>query len=320
MAGGCASPQNVLDPRGPAAARIESLWWAFFVMGVVVSVVVAALLVFASVQGHRRARSGHGRELDGRALVWIGGGVITPLVIFGFSIYSYRVSAEVYPPVEDEPGALTVEVTGHQYWWEVRYPEQGIITANEVRIPVGRPVHFRVTGRDVIHSFWVPQLQGKIDMIPGQETRLRVVADEPGQYRGQCAEFCGASHALMALWIFALPEEEFAAWTARRQATAPEPPDPLVRQGREVFIAAECHLCHASRGIAPPEELGQPGPDLTDLATRSTLAAGTLPNTRGSLAGWIADPQRIKPDARMPPSRLPPEQMRALLAYLESLR
>ncbi|MBW3554626.1 MAG: cytochrome c oxidase subunit II [Gemmatimonadetes bacterium] len=319
-AASCSSPQNVLDPHGPAAMRIEELWWVLFVMGVTVSIVVAALLLLAIRRGRQRERGTQGREINGHYLVSIGAGLITPAVIFALAIYSYVIGAGVYPPVDEDAGALTVEVTGHQFWWEVRYPQYDLVSANEVVIPVGRRVRFLVTSRDVIHSFWVPQLQGKIDMIPGHTTRQWLQADEPGRYRGQCAEFCGASHALMALWVFAVPEEEFGAWLDARRQPALEPADPDVREGRAVFVAAECHLCHATRGVARPEALGDAGPDLTHLATRETLAAGTLPNTRGNLTAWISDPERIKPGARMPPTVFPPDQLRALLDYLQSLR
>lgn len=320
MVTACASPQNALDPQGPSAARVEDLWWVFFVMGVGVSVVVSLLLLLAIRRSRQREQGRDSKEINGTALVWIGAGVLTPIILFALLIYSYRIGTEVYPPVDDDSETLTVEVVGHQYWWEVRYPQHGLVSANEVYIPAGRRVRFLVTGRDVIHSFWVPQLQGKIDMIPGHTTRLWVQADEPGRFRGQCAEYCGVSHALMALWVIAVPEDEFTAWLERSRQVQPEPDDEEVRHGREVFFAAGCDMCHATRGAPLPPELEGAGPDLTHLASRSTLAAGTLPNTRGSLAGWIADPKGIKPDARMPPTHLPSEQLRALLTYLESLR
>lgn len=316
----CSSPQNVLDPRGPAAARVEELWWVLLTMGVVVSVVVSILLFVAIRRSRQRQQGKDTGEINGNALVWIGAGVLTPIVIFSLLVYSYRVGVEVYPPVTAEGDALTVEVVGHQFWWEVRYPQYDLLSANEVYIPVGRRIRFLVRSDDVIHSFWVPQLQGKIDMVPGHTNRIWIQADEPGRFRGQCAEYCGDSHALMALWVVAVEEEEFRTWLERRREPGAEPDDEEVQRGREVFFAADCALCHGTRGAPLAPEMAGAGPDLTHLASRSTLAAGTLPNTRGSLAGWISDPQRIKPGSRMPPTRLPPDQLEDLLTYLESLR
>jgi cytochrome c oxidase subunit II len=255
-------------------------------------------------------------------LVW-GGGVIVPvLVLFPLLVYSFHVGAEVYPPLgrDADPNVLTIEVIGHQFWWEVRYPQHGVATANEIWMPAGEPVRFVVHAPDVIHSFWIPQLHGKMDMIPGRINELWVRADEPGTFRGQCAEYCGMGHALMAFWVQALPPAEFRAWVERRRIVAPDPPGATIAFGREVFFSAGCGHCHATRGAPLAPQLGTVGPDLTDLAARRTLAAGTLANTREALADWIADPLRIKPGSRMPPTALPPTEMNALLDYLETLR
>jgi cytochrome c oxidase subunit 2 len=214
-------------------------------------------------------------------------------------------------------------VIGHLFWWEVRYPE-GVVTANEIHLPVGRTVVFRLTAADVIHSFWVPSLQGKRDLIPGQVNTLRVMADEAGRFRGQCAEFCGEGHALMALWVVAHEPAGFERWIERaRTAAASEPGaelQPPARRGRDIFFAAGCGACHSTRGAPVAAAAGQPGPDLSDLAARSTLAAGTVPNTPAFLRRWIRDPQAIKPGALMPPTPLPDGDMDALVAYLETLR
>jgi cytochrome c oxidase subunit II len=178
----------------------------------------------------------------------------------------------------------------------------------------------RVTASDVIHSFWVPQLQGKLDMIPGHELTLRLQAHEAGRFRGQCAEYCGAAHALMALWIVALPGDEHAAWLASEKAAASAADPPGVETGRGVFFASGCAACHATRGAPLPDTLGSPGPDLSTMALRHMIAAGTLPNERQALARWIRNPQRIKPGVRMPPTTLPDAEMNALLDYLETLR
>lgn len=315
----CSGPQRILDTRGPGAARIADLWWVLLALSVFVCVLVTVLLVLALRRARARERGDVVPEIDGRRLV-IAGGVLLPVVsLFGILVFSYRVGNEVFGN-SNTPPALTVEIVGHQFWWEVRYPEHGISTANEVHIPVGRPVVFRLSSADVIHSFWVPQLQGKLDMIPGHQLTLRLQADEAGRYRGQCAEYCGAAHALMALWVVALPGDEHAAWLASEKAAANAGDPAGVEAGRRVFFASGCAACHGTRGAPLPATFGSPGPDLSTLAQRQMIAAGTLPNEREALARWIRDPHGIKPGVRMPPTPLPEEEMEALLDYLETLR
>jgi cytochrome c oxidase subunit 2 len=192
-----------------------------------------------------------------------------------------------------------------------------VITANEIHIPVGKPVHIRLASRDVIHSFWVPDLHGKKDLIPGKDTDLWLRADRAGVYRGQCAEFCGWQHAHMALLVIAEPQDRFDAWLASQRQTPPPPSTPLGQRGRAVFESQACPLCHT---VAGTQANGSAGPDLTHLASRRTIAAGTLPNTIGSLGGWIVDPQSTKPGNRMPAVTLHADDLQALLAYLETLR
>jgi cytochrome c oxidase subunit 2 len=214
-----------------------------------------------------------------------------------------------------------VRVTGHQWWWEVEYrdssPQDWAFTANEIHVPVGRPVVFELRANDVIHSFWVPNLGVKRDMIPGDENSVWFQADTAGVYRGQCAEFCGHQHAKMAFQIVAEPPERFAAWLERQRDTARTPADSVAARGQEVFLGSTCVMCHTVSGTPAGSRIG---PNLTHLAGRRTIAAGSLPNTRGNLAGWIVDPQRIKPGVRMPPNALAPDDLQALLAYLESLK
>jgi cytochrome c oxidase subunit 2 len=212
-------------------------------------------------------------------------------------------------------------VTGHQWWWEFEYlhpqPSLSVTTANELHLPVGRPVVFRLQSADVIHSFWVPNLHGKIDLIPGRQTATWLQADRPGVSRGQCAEYCGAQHAHMALSVIAEPAGDFERWLAGQRAVAPAPSTPEQSRGLAVVERGPCAMCHTIRGTAAGARLG---PDLTHFATRSTIGAGTAPNTRGHLAGWIADPQRLKPGNRMPPTGLSPADLQAVLAYLEILK
>jgi cytochrome c oxidase subunit II len=203
------------------------------------------------------------------------------------------------------------------WWWEVRYPEQSIIIANEIHIPAGEPVKLELASVDVIHSFWVPQLHGKRDMIPGIENVFTIQADEPGVYRGQCGEYCGTQHANMAFHVVAHPRDEFDAWRAERTKPRTEPATAEERRGFEVFMNAGCAQCHAVRGT---QAKGNVGPDLTHLGSRRTIGAALLPNTRGNLAGWIADPQAIKPGVKMPRSYLPADDLLDLVTYLESLQ
>ena len=221
------------------------------------------------------------------------------------------------PPAE----ALQLRVTGHQWWWEVEYrdavPNNWVTTANEIHVPVGRPVVIELRATDVIHSFWVPNLGVKRDMIPGEETSIWFQADSAGVYRGLCAEFCGFQHAKMAFEVVAEPPERFAAWLARQRDTASTPDDSIAARGQEVFLASTCVMCHAIGGTPAGSRVG---PNLTHLASRRTIGAGSLPNTRGNLAGWIVDPQNIKPGVRMPPNAIAPDDLQALLVYLERLQ
>lgn len=304
-----------------------------FALATLITVVVVVLLLTAVQRSVQRRREEDGAAphatprtaslapRTARALVW-GGGVIVPaLVIFYLVVETARVGTAVYGPGRGHaPQHLVVEVVGHQFWWQVLYPQHGVETANELYLPAGQTVEVRLTSPDVIHSFWVPRLHGKLDLIPGRQNRLWLRADEPGLFRGQCAEYCGAGHALMALWVEAMPPEQWAAWLTRRRTPQPEPVDPSIGRGREVFFEAGCHACHATRAAPLPAALGAPGPDLTDLGRRRTLAAGTLPNTRSALGDWITDPQRIKPGNRMPPTALEAADLQALLDYLMSLR
>ncbi|MGE5616660.1 MAG: c-type cytochrome, partial [Bacillota bacterium] len=217
--------------------------------------------------------------------------------------------------------ALHIRVTGHMWWWEVTYddadPTRMFATANEMRIPVGRPVVVTLDAADVIHSFWVPSLAGKKDLIPGRISTIELRADQPGEYRGQCAEFCGLQHAFMSFNVFALAPADYEAWAAAQRRPAADPADPLARRGRDLFLSGSCMLCHAIEGTTAG---GRRAPDLTHVASRARLAAGRLPNTPADLEQWIRDPQRIKPGVNMPAHPLAEPDLKALVAYLETLR
>ena len=218
-----------------------------------------------------------------------------------------------------DPGTqrLTVDVIGHQWWWEVRYPQQGVVTANDVHIPVGQPVELRLSTADVLHSFWVPELTGKTDMIAGRINHMTVEASNAGVYRGQCAEFCGLQHANMIFFVVAEPPATFQQWLSRQVQGPPAPTDPTLARGEQVFVNAACVACHAIKNTPANGTLG---PDLSNIGGRLSVGAGAVPNDTGNLAGWIIDSQGIKPGNLMPRMQLPAQDLQALVAYLESLR
>lgn len=306
----CRGDQSALDPAGHQAEAIAGHWWFFLAVCTVVYVIVAAALLWALLP---RARSDRRAPLA----VSISAG-ITVTIVFVLVLHAVWTARTLGSIAErDMP---VIEVTGHQWWWEVSYlhGETPVLrTANEMHLPVGQAVALDLKSRDVIHSFWVPKLHGKVDMIPGRVNRILVRADRPGVFRGQCAEFCGLQHAHMGLVVVAQPRDEYDRWLREQRLPAPEPANDETRRGREVFVSGQCAVCHTVRGTTA---FGNTGPDLTHLASRRTIAAATLPNTRGHLGGWIADPQAIKPGNRMPPSHFESEDFNALLAYLESLR
>ncbi len=309
---------SILDPQGPRSERIADLWWVLFALGTAVFVVVIALVLLAIFRGQPGPRPDPSSNgwFAGTTFVGIAGFAI-PLVIlaavFGFTLWTLSALAD-----PDEPTSLTIEVLGHQWWWEVHYPEEGVVTANEIHIPAGQPVELKLTAPDVIHSLWVPELSGKTDLIPGKTNTMWLEANEPGEYRGQCAEFCGIQHANMAFLVIAQPPDEFAAWIAEQREPADEPAvGSIIQRGQQIFLGSACVYCHTVNGT---NASGRLGPDLTHLASRQTLAAGTIENNLGNLSGWVVDPQAIKPGNKMPATNLTAEELQALMAYLMSLR
>jgi cytochrome c oxidase subunit 2 len=245
-------------------------------------------------------------------------GIATTIAVLALSVVSYGAQRTVFA---NDPSAVTIKITGHQWWWEVEYqadsPHLSFRAANEIRVPLGQPVTVQLESADVIHSFWVPSLTGKMDLITGQQNTLQFTAKTPGVYRGQCAEFCGAQHAHMAFTVKVLPPDEYARWRDHENQSAPSPADPLSIRGEQLFRGRGCALCHTIRGTLAG---GQLGPDLTHVASRETIAAGTLPKNPGNLAAWIADPQHIKPGNLMPKMSLHSDELIAILHYLEQLQ
>ena len=311
-------PLSYLDADAPIAGRLAQLGWGLLAISVLVTLIVAVLLI----GGIRRGRSDPDGDTlavrrDGGGLRWIYIGVgVSVFALAGAVVWTLLTLQAVAHPRNDA-APLTIEVRGHQWWWEANYgaptPDGRFATANEIHIPVGVPVRINLRSDDVIHSFWVPKLAGKTDVIPGHANVMWLEAKAPGVYRGQCAEYCGVEHALMAFSVVAEPVARFAAWR-ERQLEAPPPAGPLAAAGMRVF-AAHCSACHAIRGTPYG---GSYGPDLTRLGERRTLAAGTLSNTPADLARWIRHAQTVKPGTRMPDVPLQPGEMIPLVAYLES--
>lgn len=301
-------PQSVLEPAGPAAAEIAGLHWMLVGISTAVFLLVVALLTIGLAK-----RRGEATE----AFVVFWGVLFTTAVVAVLLFVAISATVRLRGPLQGEEEALEVRVTGHQWWWKVEYPQLGITDANEIHLPVGRPVRLELLAQDVIHSLWIPNLHGKMDLIPGITNVLWLEATRPGVYRGQCAEFCGLQHALMALEVVAWEVEDFTSWTAARRAPRAPPVDSQAARGEQVFFRAACHHCHAVRGTAADATLG---PDLSHLGSRRTLGAGIVPNTPERLSRWIADPNEIKPGALMPPSELSPEDLEDLRRYLEELR
>ncbi len=301
--------QSTLDPASHAAREIDQLWWILLVISAVVFAVVTVLVVAVGLRrrGRRDEAAADTRRVQG--LVLLGGFAVPLAVLIALFVLTLRTLPATSAPEGDVD--VTVEVTGRQWFWDVRYPGFGVTTANEIHIPARQRVRLVAKTADVAHSFWVPRLNRKIDMIPGKTNSILLEADRPGIYRGQCAEFCGLQHAHMAFLVIAETPSRFRDWLAREA----RPAAPAAGRGEQVFVA-NCGGCHTIRGT---DATGKIGPDLTHVASRRTLAAVTIPNARGYLAGWILDPQHLKPGNRMPGLDLTGDQVQALVDYLSGL-
>ncbi len=326
--------QSALHPAADSgAALIDELARVLYVGATVIFIVVIALAIYGVF--------GRSRRIDARTWI-IGGGLVFPsvtltvLLLYSLAVGNglaaigtanalslflecFGVASAGPQPLPSQP--LRIEVVGKQWWWEVRYEQPGtaerIVLANEIHIPLGRPVELVLSSTDVIHSFWAPSLAGKVDMLPGRTTRLRIQTSEAGTYRAQCAEYCGGQHALMALFVVAEPPGAFAAWLDRQRAPVQPPREQFLKLGYDAFFEGDCHTCHTIRGTPAT---GTQGPDLTHVGGRRSLAAGVLSNHIGTMAGWIAGAQDIKPGSQMPSEPLfTGVELRALSAWLGSL-
>jgi cytochrome c oxidase subunit 2 len=318
----CHGPQSTLHPAGPAASNLSQIGWAIYILFSAVAVIVLALLVYAfvrrhgSLEEHERWNAGGGQKA-----VLVGGLLIPLAILFGVFVFSLKRTSEF--PIRDggvpHPQILVI---GHQWWWEVHYiggpPDTQFVTANEIHIPVGRPVDLELLSADVIHSFWVPALHGKMDLIPGQVNFLRIEAAHAGSFPGQCAVFCGEQHAHMRLVVVAQPLDQYRAWYKDQLQPASKPTGAVAVHGEQVFDDAACALCHTIRGTAAE---GKVAPDLTHLASRQYIGADSFRNNMGNLAGWVTHAQALKPGCLMPNLTVfNGTDLRALVTYLNQLK
>lgn len=307
--GACTGKQSALAPAGHQASRLADLFWGMVIGATVIWLVVVGLAIHAAYFARKPLSPKSGR------LLIVGGGVVFPVVLLaGLLAYSLSMLRDFLAPAPE--GALKVQVTAHQWWWRVRYPREhgaAVDVANEIHLPVGKPVEFQLESTDVIHSFWIPALGGKVDMIPGRRTRLVLEPTHTGVYRAACAEYCGASHAWMSFFVVVERQDEFERWLAKQADPAASP-----TRGEELFIASGCGACHSVRGT--PAD-GVIGPDLTHVGSRQSIGAGVLAAESGDFLRWISRTSDIKPGVHMPSfGMLPPEDLRALASYLEGLK
>lgn len=313
-AAGCDGPQSALDPAGRGAEQIAEVFWWMVLASALIWMAFLAVSIYAIHSSHEPAK------LKGTNLLILGGGVVFPTIVLS-GLLTYGLATLPEHLAEAPPGALRIRVGGEQWWWRVQYRSGGdsaVPLANEIHIPVGEPVELLLESRDVIHSFWVPSIAGKVDMIPGRKTRLVLQPTRTGVFRGTCAEYCGASHAYMSFHVVVQERADFRKWLAHQAAPALPPATPLTAQGLALFISNGCGSCHSIRGTAAD---GVVGPDLTHVGSRLSIAAGLLPNEQDAFRRWIAHTDSLKPGALMPAfGMLPRDDLRSIAAYLESLK
>ena len=304
-------PQDALTCDGPYCRRTDSLFNWVFGIAVVVFFLVEGLLVYALFKFRHRPGRAVPAQIHGNKRLEIAWTVAPAVLLAAIAVPTI---VGIFGLTQRPPGAMSIRVVGHQWWWNVSYPRERVTTANEIHIPVGRPVELTITSNDVIHSFWVPRLAGKQDLTPGRENHILMQADRPGTYVGQCAEYCGISHANMRLRVIADRPADFQAWIRQEQRPAPQPPQDVL----QILQNRGCGGCHVINGLEG--FVGTIGPDLTHFGNRQTLAGAILENTPEQLALWLRDPPALKPGADMPNLRMTPDEIRALVAYLRSLK
>jgi cytochrome c oxidase subunit 2 len=284
-----------------------------FALAAGVYLIVAGFIVFGILRG-RRTETGKDTRISDSAFIWWGGLIVPVVILAILAVVTVDATDQLRRP---GPNPIRIVVVGKRWWWDVTYPDLGIRTANEIHVPVGQPLEIKLPSDNVIHSFWVPQLAGKEDSIPGQDNVIRFTVNKAGIYRGECAQFCGVEHARMDFQMIADPPDVFGRWSARNQLTPSAPDSQTAALGQVVFLRESCAGCHTVRGTSATATVG---PDLTNFGSRGSIGALTVPNTPGNLAGWIANSQSIKPGNLMPPIVIGPTDLQNLVAYLESLK
>ena len=323
-------PQSTFDSVGPVARSQVNLFYIILWAGTFVFVAFMAVLLYAVVRYRRRQGQGDPEQIHGHTRLEIAWTIAPAIVLVIVGVPSLiAIFDTANSPEPPDEGGLVVEVIGHQWWFEFRYPDHDVITANVLHIPVDEVVNVKLDSVDVIHSFWVPKLAGKVDMVPNNDNTLWLKAEEAGSFFGQCAEFCGVSHANMRFTVIAQPKAEFDAWLKQQAADAMEPVDPLAQMGQEIFVSREaaCYTCHTVRGLATAR--GTKGPNLTHFASRGQFAGSTMENTQENVRKWLEDSEAMKPANVMareaviytdPDSELSEAEISALVAYLRSLK
>jgi cytochrome c oxidase subunit 2 len=305
---------STINTAGDEAKRIAGVWWLMFTLAAVVYVVVAGFVVTASLRGRRKSAEDRERTVRDNVFIWTGGVIVPVIILALLAVVTVHTGTSLR---HEKKGELRVDVVGEQWWWRVRYRDPSFETANEIHLPVGRPVAITLRSDNVIHSFWAPQLASKVDTIPGQTNVLRFTPEKIGVYRGLCAEYCGLQHAHMQFLVFVQSEEDYGRWVARRENPPAEPTSELAARGRLVFEREACAGCHTIDGTGASGKLG---PNLTDVGSRSTIGAVTLDNTTKNLTDWVTNPRDAKPGVIMPPATISHDDIKAVVAYLQSLK
>jgi len=318
-AAACSGNHSALNPSGPQARVTANLTWGFFIVCGAVYAIVMVMLAAALMR--RRLATPQTPAGERTLAVAVSSAVaISAVIVVGLAAASVAAGRGLEAPSNNEP--VSVDVIGHQWWWEFQYtnddhPDQIVDSPNELHLPVGTRVRIRAKSSDVIHSFWAPNLRGKRDLIPGVTSESWIEADRAGEYRGQCAEFCGYQHAHMAFLVVAESMDAFQQWLTSQRAPSQDPQDELAKRGKDVFMGGPCVMCHTIRGTIAGSKAG---PELTHVAGRRFIAAGTLPNTPEALSQWVLDAHSVKPGTEMPPNALNPDDLRAVVAYLRTLQ
>lgn len=315
IAGCTPGPQDALNPVGPVGLMEASLYNLIFWIAVGVFVVVEGLLLYTIVRYRRRSANGVPAQTHGNTKLEITWTLIPVLILVGIAVPTLTTIASAATP--PSANSLKVRVVGHQWWWEFDYPDLGIVTADELHVPIGTPIAVTVESADVVHSFWIPRLGGKMQAIPNRQNEAWFQADAPGEYYGQCYQLCGTSHANMRFRVFAESKADFDRWVQQQKAVPPTPAAGDAAKGAQVFATGPCVGCHAIAGTAAKAKIG---PDLTHFGSRRTIAGALLENNPKNLAMWLKDPPAVKPGSLMPNYHLTDEQVNALVAYLESLK